>query len=298
LKVSVIIPVLRDWDLLEKCLTLLRPQVNALPDHEIIVVDNGPQELAVESRPVGARYIHCPRGFSYAARNAGLAVAKGDIIAFTDADCLPSPNWLAAGCQSLLSDPSIDLAGGQVEVFAENNSLCSLYECIYSFRQDENVQKAGVSVTANLFVRSSVFSHIGTFREDFESGGDYEFCKRATNAGHRIAYVPEAVIRHPARSSLSSLLRRRARVARGHYQSNFVARNVGFMESLWRAALLFRPGFSDWKGILTGSRSGSPASISRRIALLSLRVLLQYHYAVLVFLAVLNRRRHTHAGQR
>jgi hypothetical protein len=70
------------------------------------------------------------------------------------------------------------------------------------------------------------------------------------------------------------------------------------MESLWRAALLFRPGFSDWKGILTGSRSGSPVSISRRIALLSLRVLLQYHYAVLVFVSVLNRRRHTNAGQR
>src|ERR1041385_8126335 len=101
--VSVIIPVWNDPERLTKCLDALRKQTYPAHSYEIIVVDNGsavPVDRVVASYG-HARVVHEQRVGSYAARNSGLKVARGQVIAFTDADCLPAPDWIEKGVAHL-----------------------------------------------------------------------------------------------------------------------------------------------------------------------------------------------------
>ncbi len=61
------------------------------------------------------RLLREPRRGSYAARNRGLAGTTAPLLAFTDADCLPAPDWLARGVAVLAGDPAVDLVAGRIE---------------------------------------------------------------------------------------------------------------------------------------------------------------------------------------
>jgi glycosyltransferase involved in cell wall biosynthesis len=81
---------------------------------EIIAVDNASTEDLSGAVPADARIrlIVEPRLGSYAARNRGLSVAGGDILAFTDSDCIPDPDWLTEGVSALVANRHIDMIGG------------------------------------------------------------------------------------------------------------------------------------------------------------------------------------------
>ena len=218
--VSVIIPVYNDAGRLAQCLAALELQTYAKDRYEVIVVDNGSREAIT---PHVAPFRHAVADFearagSYAARNRGLESARGDIMAFTDADCLPSPGWLQAGVDALQA-PDVALIGGRIEVFAQQPdrpSAVELYEMLYAFPQDVNV-RAGFSVTANLFAKRRVFSQLGGFDPGLKSGGDRDWVAHAVAAGNRLAYSDAALVRHPARQSLRQLWERSARFAGGDF---------------------------------------------------------------------------------
>src|ERR1041384_5139232 len=93
--VSVIVPVWNDAERLGHCLHALEKQTYPAESYEVIVVDNGSTDsvaclVAAYGR---ARLVSEQRPGSYAARNTGLNLARGQVIAFTDADCLPAPDW-------------------------------------------------------------------------------------------------------------------------------------------------------------------------------------------------------------
>src|SRR5689334_23846816 len=93
LTVSVIVPAYNAADTLPECLLSLGRQMRA--PHEIIVVDDGStDETAAIARDFGAWVVATQRRSGpAAARNLGVANARGNIVAFTDADCAPSPGW-------------------------------------------------------------------------------------------------------------------------------------------------------------------------------------------------------------
>ena len=211
MRVSVIVPVRDGRATLPRLLDALALQSH--PADEVIVVDNGSRDdgprLAREHR-VGARVVAESRPGSYAARNAGIAVATGDVLAFTDADCTPHTRWLEDGLQALHSDTS--LAAGRVaaEVGA-TPSVWEKFDAGHHVDQRKYVEVLGFGATANLLVRKDVFTAVGPFDDGLKSGGDREFCLRATAAGFRLAYAPEAVVTHRSRSTLREtwLLHRR-----------------------------------------------------------------------------------------
>lgn len=217
--VSVIIPVFNDSARLKLCLKALESQ-NYPAGYEVVVVDNGSTENIAEVCKLfrHAIYAHESKPGSYAARNKGIAVAKAEVFAFTDGDCIPRQDWLKKGVERLMSLSDSGLVGGKVELFAKNPdkpTAIELHESVFAFRQQKTIEEQNYSVTANLFTCRSIFDEVGLFNERLKSGGDREWCNRAVAAGHSLVYADDVVINHPARSSFSAMRNKQLRLAGG-----------------------------------------------------------------------------------
>lgn len=215
-RVSVIIPTYHDWPKLEANLQALTQQSYPQDRFEIIVVNNAPDDpCPIELPGPNVQVIAEGRPGSYAARNTGIGVATGEIFAFTDADCLPGPQWLEAAVAALLA--GADRVAGRVELTFQSDqlTLAELYEQTFAFDQEKNIKSTGACVTANLVAWRRVFDEAGLFDATMLSGGDMEWGRRAAGKGFNIVFVPEAVVRHAARTTLGELLKKSRRVAAG-----------------------------------------------------------------------------------
>lgn len=213
--ISVIVPVLNAEATLERCLNALTTQSYPEGAYEIIVVDNGSSD---RSMPIASSYdlvrlFHfTDEASSYGARNLGVQEARGDVVAFCDADCLPVPEWLAEGVAVI--EASNEVVAGDVHFdFSERPTGAELYDAITNMQIEEGVRERGVAKTANLFVQRHVFDQVGPFPV-LRSGGDVIWTKRVTEAGLNLAYAPAAVVNHPTRR-LAAMLAKQARVGRG-----------------------------------------------------------------------------------
>ncbi|MFB9378507.1 glycosyltransferase [Kineococcus gynurae] len=214
--VDVIVPV-KDDPRVADCVRALLAQDHPADLVTIYVADNGsaapPRHL--ESLSPRVVVLEEPRPGSYAARNAALRTADGDVVAFTDSDCLPDPSWLSEAVRAL--DSGVDVVAGHVEVYprdARRPHPVEAFEMLNAFRQDRSAAQ-GWAVTANVVVPRTVLDEVGEFNADLPSGGDAEWCHRAVAAGHPPVYVPSAVVRHPARGSYTEAWTKLRRVADG-----------------------------------------------------------------------------------
>ncbi len=184
-----------------------------------------------------------PKEGSYAARNLGIAHAKGKFLVFTDSDCKPKTDWLAQGL--FFIEKGFDMAGGAVTFFKENpgnSDLVFSYEKNFSFNQKRNVEEETCSITANLFVKREVFDQVGGFREDIYSGADTEWTKRATINGATIIFAEAATVEHPSRKTLMELYSKKKRTSGGYF--NLVFKKKSFLQKLATILLLLRPPIS------------------------------------------------------
>ena len=236
-QVTVVVPVRNGSAVIGRCLDALAAQTDA-PDHDIVVVDNGSTDgtADVVRRHAAVRLVSEPRPGSYAARNAGVAVADGQVLAFTDADCTPEPGWLRAAVDAL--DRGADLAAGRIVMQqSAHPRAVERYDSAVYLRQQDLVTHHGWAVTANLVVRRSVFDAVGPFDATLPSGGDREFCQRATAAGHRLVYVPGAVVGHEPRMRLGEIWRVNRRIGTGFHRLLPESRR----KPIWRVPELWQP---------------------------------------------------------
>ncbi|MBE9076326.1 glycosyltransferase [Romeria aff. gracilis LEGE 07310] len=214
--VSVIIPVFNDFSRLLLCLTSLRNQSYPKDYYEIIVVDNNSTSFFNLSHSEFGEIKLCFEATpgSYAARNKGISVAKGDIFAFIDSDCVAQKSWIANGVAALES-ASAHLVGGQVTfILSPQRTPAEIYDSLTNMQIERNIAERKVSKTANLFVRREIFDSVGLFPQHLKSGGDVAWTKKATDSGHLLAYSKEAEVFHPARK-LPQLLKKQFRVGKG-----------------------------------------------------------------------------------
>ena len=221
--VSVIVPVFNDAGRLRLCLEALDAQTYPKELYEVVVVDNGSDEppARVVARFARARFSVEPRPGSYAARNRGLALARGDVFAFTDADCLPAPDWVERGVAALFATPNCGFVAGRVEIFfadARRPTAVELYEGLAALAQKTYVEAGRFGATANLFTTRAVVERVGAFDDSVMSGGDVEWGQRVASRGYAVAYADDARVSHPARRTLAELYRRTARVVGGFHE--------------------------------------------------------------------------------
>lgn len=222
--VSVVIPVYNDSHRLKLCLAALEQQTYPQTRYEVIVVDNGSEDAEMVKTVVAACnqaiVTEEPIPSSYAARNKGIALSKGEVIAFTDADCIPDLHWIEQGVKSLLQTPNCGLVAGKIVLFFRDPhrlSLVELYESVAAFRQQDHLEKCQYGSTANVFTLRQVFEQVGLFDARLKSSGDLEWGQRVHAHGYQQFYAEDAYILHPARYSFAELCKKTIRIAGGIY---------------------------------------------------------------------------------
>jgi len=211
--VGVIVPFYgSDVSALSKCVEGLLDQDYPKNRVTIIVIDNN-ETSSFSASLFGdhCKVFHEPVPGSYAARNRGISESVDDVLAFTDADCIPRRSWISAGVKALAETTEPLIVGGPI-VFSFGSNIvktaCELLDSIIHHRQNEYVFEHGFAATANLFVPRVLISSHGQFDARFFSGGDREFCQRLTARGIKIAMADDAIIVHPARARFIELLQK------------------------------------------------------------------------------------------
>lgn len=220
--VSVIIPVYNDAKRLEICLNALAKQTYSQELYEVVVVDNNSEENIAS---IAAKFSCVTlkteiRKGSYAARNKGLATAKGEVIAFTDSDCIPAEDWIAKGVEQLRQNPECKYIAGKIELFyAKPNkpTVIEIYDSLNFLRQERYVRELNFGATANLFTYREVFDRVGLFNADLKSSGDREWGQRVYQFGYAQLYAEDVCVAHPARNKLKELQTKVARITQGLY---------------------------------------------------------------------------------
>jgi len=177
MRVSVVIPTFNRSGTLRQTLAGLIAQ--DYPDYEIIVVDDGStdgtDDMVMREFP-SVRYLRQPNRGPAAARNVGIRMSSGVIVAFTDDDCLPPSDWLTRLVDGYTRYPEAVGVGGYLETPAEmlKHNVLARYERYVTREQykarDEEVLggfECPAGGTCNMSYRKSVLTEVGGFDEGF-----------------------------------------------------------------------------------------------------------------------------------
>ena len=235
-KVSVIVCAYNAAETLDECLTSLERLT--YPDFEVIVVNDGSRDRtgAIARQHPSCRVIDLDHAGLSAARNAGLAAATGDIVAYTDADVRVDPDWLTYLVQPFasadvvaaggLSLPPLDspwmahcvarAPGGPTHVLLDDRTAEHVPGC-------------------NLAVRRDALQAIGGFNPIYlRAGDDVDVCWRLQAAGGRIEFVPAALVWHHHRASVRAYWRQQVGYGEGeswlvpHHRERFTGAKIAW----------------------------------------------------------------------
>ena len=217
LPISVIIPIYNGEKDLPQLIECLEKQTYPQELVEYLLVDNNSKdrtseilaEAAIKATEKGINLQHLTESkiqSSYAARNLGIRRSQYDILAFTDADCRPHPNWLKELIEpfsraqiGIVVGEIIALMGNSIlEQYADNKELMSQKFLIeHSF--------CAYGQTANIAIRKQAFTEVGLFRPYLTTGGDADICWRIQRETKwQLKYAPQAIISHRHRSNFQT----------------------------------------------------------------------------------------------
>jgi GT2 family glycosyltransferase len=218
--VSVVVPVLNGERTLEESLATLLGVDYPGDRREVIVVDNASTDrTAAILRAAPVRYMFEPRRGTAKARNLGIEAARGEIVAFTDADCLVTRSWLRELVAGFDGDQVGGVAGDILpfppKTAAERHAARTRHLAPERYLHRPQLPFA---VTANLAFRREVFDRVGLLDPEAPRGGECtDFCTRFfRQTGQRIELAPRAVVFHRHRSSSAELFRQQFNYGRGH----------------------------------------------------------------------------------
>jgi glycosyltransferase involved in cell wall biosynthesis len=221
--ISVVVPVFNAEKTLQSCLDALVSQELAEEQYEVIVIDNGSTDgtwsiiQSYGSRVRGIQELKTQS--SYAARNAGVRASRAELIAFTDADCVPDSRWLRCLLESFNNNPGVGCVAGEVLAFNPVAPVerFSAQAGILRQRKSLNHRYRPYAQTANVAYRRKVFEQIGLFNGSLKSAGDADFCWRMQEqTGWELCFNEAATVQHRHRSTTRELWKQYVRYAQGN----------------------------------------------------------------------------------
>jgi glycosyltransferase involved in cell wall biosynthesis len=222
--VSVVIPSYRDADLLRRCLEALSKQTYPSEKVEIIVVDNaGDEAVRQVCQEFGVTYTIEMRPGVAAARNHGIVKANHEMLAFTDSDVIPLPEWLDRGVRRFCGTENCGFVAGAVEIFTQGRpspSLAEIYEVVMAFPVRMYMEKHGFGVHANLFTSASVLKRVGPLDPNLAGAEDWEWGQRFAGEDLVVTYDDDVRVLHPARQTIAQLVKKSRRATLGYCQWN------------------------------------------------------------------------------
>jgi len=207
-KISVVVCAYNAESTMDACLASL--QGLRYPAYEIVVVNDGSRDRTgqIADSYEGVRVIHQEnRGLS-AARNVGIASARGEIVAFTDSDCVADPDWLYYLAATFISS-GLPAVGGPNLPPPEDSFVASCVAAspggpLHVLLDDEEAEHIP---GCNMAFRREVLEEINGFDPIFRSAGDdVDLCWRIQERGHRIGFSPAAMVWHFRRNTVQAYI--------------------------------------------------------------------------------------------
>ena len=216
------------------------------PDYEVILVDDGSTDdtAYIAAKFPNVKYIHqTNHGLSYA-RNAGAAAARGEVIAYTDSDCMADPDWLYYLVGTLTSGDYGGVGGPNITPPGEN----WIQACVAAAPGGPSHVLLTDTVAehipgCNMAFYKWAFDNVGGFDPEYrKAGDDVDFCWRLQQGGQVIAFSPTAMVWHHRRFTLRAFFKQQD--------------GYGEAESLLRFKhlIFFGPtGTAKWRGQIYGA---------------------------------------------
>ena len=206
--ISVIVPVRNGGDDVRALLRALDRQTLEPGRFEVIIGDDGSTDGSLDGLSLEHARLTVSPGppqNSYAARNRAVRASAGTVLAFCDGDCVPAPDWLERGVREL---ERCDVVAGLIRHrLPEHLSVWSLVDMDQFLDQERSV-RAGVAVTANLFLRRELFDRVGGFDDSIPEHGDHDFVARCVASGADLRFAEEVEVGHPTRDRARVFLRK------------------------------------------------------------------------------------------
>lgn len=216
--VSIIIPARNSADTLPQCLDALQKQVDSAEfPHEIIVVDDDSTDnTAAVAKRYGVRVIQEGRLGKSGTRNRGAQLALGDLLLFTDADCIPAPDWLSTMSAPFFADPDLVAIKGRYRT-QQKSWVARFIQLEHQERYTRMAQQPTINFidTYSAAYRRDQFLAQGGFDPQltFSYVEDQEFSFRLAAAGCKMRFIPSAVVYHRHITSPLAYARRKFSIA-------------------------------------------------------------------------------------
>ncbi len=210
LKVSVIVPTYNRKNLLERCLKSLFEQSYSHDSYEVVVADDGSNDGTgefVKSLKSTCKLVYVwqenkGRG---PARNFGAANSSGEVLAFTDDDCVVDRNWIKNALKEFTGEK---VGGVRGRTITDSGEITPLSRPVISEGGDQ---------TCNIFYTKKAFNHVGGFKlTQFREDTDLAF--RVRDAGYELPYNSSIIVKHPAdRYTLKNLFKKHTGLQKGYW---------------------------------------------------------------------------------
>ncbi len=236
MKVSVIVPAHKLDDHLTRCLRSLEALDFPQDAHEVLVVTDG-VEAGRFFDDFRVRHLAAPKGGPARARNLGISQARGELVAFTDSDCLVHRDWLTELLRCL-DDPKVAGAGGAQLSPPDQAPFGRMVQRFFTAinfiggytREHANLRPVDHNPSCNSIYRRQILEEVGGFDESLFPGEDLDLDLRLTRQGWLLLYNPSAAVYHFRPTGLAGFAKMMERY--GRFSGGLMTRRHGFFRKI------------------------------------------------------------------
>ena len=207
--ISIIIPTKNEEAVIGKCLTEVLNLKTPKDEYEVIVVDSYSSDRTVEiakTFKIDVLQVGTRNATVSASRNLGAKRAKGAVLAFLDADCIVSEDWLNNALQHFRNSEA-SLVGYKYRIPENSSRAARAWDLIFSDRERRG--KNEWIPAGNMFVSRDCFESVGGFDENLVTSEDVDLCQRLRERGFRIVTDPKIIVTHSGTPQTHSQLYRK-----------------------------------------------------------------------------------------